>query len=764
MLSNILAKSLVILIALSSSYAYAASCTLSISNEWGEGFTSSITITNDTDQPIDGWTVTLDFGGGATINGIWDADLSGSDPYQVTNKNYNNLIQPGNTLTFGYNSVKTSPGTPAATPSLGGICGTVAGNQPPVAVASASPFSGAIPLTVNFDGSGSTDPEGDNLSYQWVLPDGTVLNGVSPTHTFTQAGSYPVNLTVNDGALNSIVDSLTINAQAVLSNTAHCEYLITNEWNNGFTSKIKIINNTPNPIDGWNLSLTFSDGSSITGMWDAKYSGSNPYQISNESYNKDIAPNQTIAFGFNTAKASENTPAAAPVLGGICGSSAVNQPPTASAVVNPLQGPAPLAVNFNASNATDPEGGNLTYQWAFGDGSSSNGVNVNHTYIKSGTYSVVLTVTDDAGQSDTASYTITVSQNVNQPPVASATATPQQGTAPLTVNFNANATDPENDSLSYSWDFGDNTSANNASATHIYANTGTYTAVLTVTDSANNTDTVSLTITVSQEVNQPPVASAVVTPQQGSTPLNVSFNASGSTDPENDNLTYSWDFGDGSSSSDVTTTHTYPNAGSYTVVLTVTDTAGNSHTATKTVTVTDPNALSAYTLDAASSSLHFVSTKKVHVVETHTFTTLSGDISADGVATLNIDLNSVETNIDIRNERMREHLFETATFSQAAITLNVDMATLDAISVGGAIQQDINATVDLHGFQVPTAARVSITRLTADRLLVQNISPILVKAADFGLTSGIDVLRDLAKLNVISYSVPTNFTLFFQKQ
>ena len=764
MLSKILAKSLVILIAFSSSYVYAASCTLSISNEWGEGFTSSITITNDTGQPIDGWTVTIDFGGGATINGMWDADHSGSDPYQVTNKNYNNLIQPGNTLTFGYNSVKTSPGTPAVTPSLGGICGNVAGNQPPVAVASATPLSGAIPLTVTFDGSGSSDPDGDNLNYQWVLPDGTTLNGVTATHTFTQAGSYPVNLTVNDGSLNSMSDSLTINAQAVLSNTAQCEYIITNEWNSGFTSKIKIINNTSNPIDGWNLSLSFSDGSFITGMWDAEFSGSNPYQVSNKTYNKDIPPNNTVEFGFNSAKGSENTPAVAPTLGGICSSIVVNQPPTAHAVVNPLQGPAPLAVNFNASGSTDPEGGNLTYQWAFGDGSSSNGVNTNHTYTNSGTYSAVLTVTDAAGQTDTASYTITVSQHVNQPPVASATATPQQGTAPLTVNFNASATDPENDSLSYSWDFGDNTSGNNASATHVYANTGTYTAILTVTDSANNTDTVSLTITVSQNVNQPPVANAAVTPLQGSTPLNVSFNASGSTDPENDTLTYSWDFGDGNASNEATTTHTYPNAGTYTVVLTVTDTAGNSHTATKTVTVTDPNALSAYTLDAARSSLHFVSTKKVHVVETHTFSTLSGDISTAGIATLNIDLNSVETNIDIRNERMREHLFETATFSQATITLNVDMATLAAISVGSAIQQDIDATVDLHGFQVPTAARVSITRLTEDTLLVQNISPILVKAADFGLTSGIDVLRDLAKLNVISYSVPTNFTLFFQKQ
>lgn len=76
-------------------------------------------------------------------------------------------------------------------------------------------------------------------------------------------------------------------------------------------------------------------------------------------------------------------------------------------------------------------------------------------------------------------------------------------------------------------------------------------------------------------------------------------------------------------------------------------------------------------LDSQSPLLNFVSIKKVHVVETHRFESLSGAITDTGVATLVIDLNSVNTGIDIRNERMRNLLFETATFPQATASVDI---------------------------------------------------------------------------------------------
>lgn len=88
---------------------------------------------------------------------------------------------------------------------------------------------------------------------------------------------------------------------------------------------------------------------------------------------------------------------------------AVNLPPTAAIVANPIIGQRPLTVNFNANTSTDPEGGNLTYQWNFGDGTANqNGVVVNHTFTALGELTTSLLVTDPLGLQHTAYQTITV--------------------------------------------------------------------------------------------------------------------------------------------------------------------------------------------------------------------------------------------------------------------------------------------------------------------------------------------------------------------
>jgi PKD repeat protein len=90
----------------------------------------------------------------------------------------------------------------------------VSANQPPVAVASANPTSGAAPLTVAFDGSGSSDPNGDAITYAWDL-DGDGLfddsTAVQPTFTYTQSGSYTARLRVTDtGSASDVSDPIVI--------------------------------------------------------------------------------------------------------------------------------------------------------------------------------------------------------------------------------------------------------------------------------------------------------------------------------------------------------------------------------------------------------------------------------------------------------------------------------------------------------------------------------------------------------------------------
>ena len=574
--------------ALFSTNLFAAICEFSVVNEWNAGYTSSVSITNDTDQTINGWTASVDFADNTTISHMWNASLSGNDPYQATNMGYNATIPPGGSVSFGFNSQKGTSHTPAQIPQLGGVCGANNTNHQPVAVASATPLQGVIPLTVNFNGGASTDSNGDALTYLWQFEDGTTSSDVTTTHTFTVAGTYTVSLTVNDGAMDSEVTTVTVIANPQSPTTAQCEYIRGEEWNAGFTSTVRITNVDDQAIVGWAVAIDFAGTASISHIWNADVSGSNPYIATNKGYNQTIQPNSTVSFGFNSNKTVTNSAAQAPTLGGICGS-------------------------------------------------------------------VIA---------------------VNQPPVANASVTPLQGTAPLTVNFDA----------------------------------------------------------------------------------------SGSSDADEDVLSYLWDFGEGSTSNNAINSHTYGSAGTYTASLIVNDGSVDSETVDVTIVVTEPVDPDSYQLDAGVSSLHFVSTKKIHAIETHTFTELSGEISADGAAVVRINLDSVESGIDVRNQRMRDFLFQTAIFSEAEITLDVDMAALSNIAIGGSLNQTITPLVNLHGFSVPIEIAVSITRLSDTKILVRNTAPILVHSDDFGLTSGIEVLRGLAGLSVISYAVPTNFTLIFNTQ
>jgi len=208
----------------------------------------------------------------------------------------------------------------------------------------------------------------------------------------------------------------------------------------------------------------------------------------------------------------------------------------------------------------------LTYSWDFGDSTAlSTEQNPVHVYAAEGRYNVILTVTDEDGSSDTQTTAVTVG-----------TVTSASYTSSVDVNvvsFTNTSTGGIGD-VTYSWNFGDGSSSTDASPTHTYTAAGSYSVTLTTTDTIDSSEsTMTISIGTSLSAN---FSSSV----SDKTATFTNSSAGGLGD-----VTYSWDFGDGSTSMEASPSHTYSADGSYSVTLTVTDSYDNSMQASRTVTI-----------------------------------------------------------------------------------------------------------------------------------------------------------------------------------
>jgi len=167
-----------------------------------------------------------------------------------------------------------------------------------------------------------------------------------------------------------------------------------------------------------------------------------------------------------------------------------------------------------------------------------------------------------------------------------------------------------------------------------------------------------------------------------------------------------------------------------------------------------------WVIDNQHSQLNFISTKKVNIAEVHQFRSFQGALDSKGQFELAIDLSSVDTSIAVRDERMTKYLFDVEQFSTATLTANIDLAILDAIAQGAAsVPLEIDANLSLHGETKPIKLNVIISRLVGAKLAVVSAQPVIVKAEDFALVSGVNKLMELAKLPSISQAVPVSFYL-----
>jgi len=417
---------------------------------------------------------------------------------------------------------------------------------------------------VELDGSGSNDVDQDPLKFSWSISSKPTAsqavlvntNNEKPTITIDYPGTYVIQLIVNDGAIDSLADTMVITTQnsKPVANAGPDETV--------FIGAQETLNG----------SLSFDVDSDALGyQWSisTKPDGSNPILVNeNQAKPEFIADKpgtyvlQLIVFDGTLSSDPDSLIFEAKV-------------PEVAIQASVTSGSAPLDVTFNAI----PSGGFAPFQfeWDLDTNGSIDDTRKNfvYTFLQRGSIEVTLKMKDAKGYQALAKQII----SVTSAPSVLASASPDSGSAPLLVNFAATVSDVDGVVQRFDWDFDgdgivDHSSTSSADATFTYQKAGLYHASLTVydNDGLSNNDSVDIS------VGSPPEVKATVDKFTGIAPFSATFSGS-VTDKDGQVVLYEWDFDgdkqyDYSSTESATIRHTYTLGGIYKVTLRVSDNDG----------------------------------------------------------------------------------------------------------------------------------------------------------------------------------------------
>lgn len=168
-----------------------------------------------------------------------------------------------------------------------------------------------------------------------------------------------------------------------------------------------------------------------------------------------------------------------------------------------------------------------------------------------------------------------------------------------------------------------------------------------------------------------------------------------------------------------------------------------------------------YTLSQSDSQINFISVKNDRVGEIHSFDKFSGTLSNEGKLNVEVTLSSVNTAIDIRNQRMQNLLFNTDVFPNATFSAQIEPSLLE-LSAGESTTTTVAGQLSLHGQSVPMEFTLRVNALAPGKIQVNTLVPSLLNVDDFDLGKGLEALREIAKLQNIAYSVPLTFNVVFE--
>ena len=414
--------------------------------------------------------------------------------------------------------------------------------QVPVASFTASSDSGCAPLVVHF-----TNTSAGATSFSWTLGNGNNSSLPNPSASYTSAGNYVVTLiaTSATGQKDTATRTITIVGNPQVDFSANilsaCEDDHTISFTNFTTGAISYI---------WD----FGDGYSST-VSNATHTYATPgtYNVKLVATNSFGCQGISIKSGYITI-----LPKPAAVIS-VSQSSSCN-----------------TNTNFQFSGPTT----NIsTWQWDFGDGTTSALQNPSHVYGTSGSFPVTLIVTAPNGCADTASAAnnITIGSSL----VPSFTMNDSAGCGPLNIQFDCTVPD----AVTWSWDFGDGSSSTLDNPLHTYINPGSYTITLTVTTTSGCNGSVTHPALVT--IDTPPVANFTVVQDSGCIPFTAQF-----VNLSTGAATYNWKFGNQDSSTLMNPTTTYTQGGFFSVTLIAISPNGcqNAITRTQLMKVFAPNA------------------------------------------------------------------------------------------------------------------------------------------------------------------------------
>ncbi len=413
-------------------------------------------------------------------------------------------------------------------------------SNPPEAEIIVDPLSGTEPLDVDITCNGY---DGDApLSYEIDFGDGTAPSSASvTTHTFAQNGTYNITCTVTDIDGDMDVDWEVIDVFDTVPNVSFT-YSPADPLEGETVDFDATIDVYDTPVD---IVWDFGDGGSDT-VEDPSHvfvdDGSYPVTMTVTDADGSVASfTEVVNVSVNAADVM--------------------------LVANTTSGYEPLDVEF-ACAALD---GNppYTYEIDFGDGTApASSSSASHTYVQNGTYTAVCTVTDDDGDVTNDTVVIDVLDTV---PFVDFDYTPLSPVEGDDVDFDGTITAYDTP-VTWEWDFdGDGVADSfDEDPTWNFALEGDYNVTLTATDDDGS-------VTVYWEVvsvgNNEPFVNLLADPLSGPENMNVTFNCTVTNG--NDPLSFSMDYGDGSSGTDQDSVHQYTSPGSYVATCTVTDADGD---------------------------------------------------------------------------------------------------------------------------------------------------------------------------------------------